>query len=40
VDLSAFRDRFVVDDASGRYWGFFMMEAVRRAWAEEAPPGG
>jgi glyoxylase-like metal-dependent hydrolase (beta-lactamase superfamily II) len=40
VDLSAFRDRFVVDDASGRYWGFFTMEAVRRAWAEEAPPGG
>lgn len=37
VDLSAFRDRFVNDDASARYWPFFMAEAIRRAWDEMEP---
>jgi len=34
VDVSAFRPYFVTDDASGRYWGFFVGEAVARAYAE------
>lgn len=34
ADLDAFRPTFVTDAASERYWGFFMGEAVRRAWEE------
>jgi hypothetical protein len=37
ADLSAFRDTFVTDPPSERYWGFFMTEAVRRAWDEAGP---
>jgi glyoxylase-like metal-dependent hydrolase (beta-lactamase superfamily II) len=36
TDLSPFRDTFVNDSASERYWNFFMAEAVRRAWEEAA----
>jgi glyoxylase-like metal-dependent hydrolase (beta-lactamase superfamily II) len=32
VDLSSFRAGFVTDEVSGRYWDFFMGEAVKRAW--------
>jgi len=39
VDLSSFRERFVVDDAAARYWGFFMSEAIRRAWEETTGNG-
>jgi cyclase len=42
ADVSSFRDRFVTDDASARYWDFFIGEAVRRAWnetpTEKRPP--
>jgi glyoxylase-like metal-dependent hydrolase (beta-lactamase superfamily II) len=34
IDLSEHRPRFVTDDVSARYWGFFTAEAVRRAWEE------
>lgn len=34
ADVTEFRDRFVSDAASARYWDFFIGEAVRRAWAE------
>ena len=34
VDVSALRAHFVTDDASGRYWNFFVGEAVARAHAE------
>ncbi len=34
VDVSALRAHFVTDDASGRYWNFFVGEAVARAHGE------
>lgn len=34
VDVSALRPHFVIDDASARYWNFFVGEAVARAYAE------
>jgi glyoxylase-like metal-dependent hydrolase (beta-lactamase superfamily II) len=34
VDVSALRPHFVTDDASTRYWNFFVGEAVARAHAE------
>ncbi|HKQ61502.1 MAG TPA: MBL fold metallo-hydrolase [Candidatus Polarisedimenticolaceae bacterium] len=37
VDLARFESAFVTDDVSRRYWGFFMGEAVRRAYDEAKP---
>jgi len=37
VDVAAFREYFVTDDAAERYWAFFIPEAVRRAFEEAAP---
>lgn len=34
ASLDAFEKYFVTDDASRRYWGFFMVEAVKRAYQE------
>jgi cyclase len=34
VDVSTLRAHFVTDDASGRYWNFFVGEAVARAHGE------
>ncbi len=34
ANLDAFEKYFATDDASRRYWGFFMVEAVKRAWQE------
>jgi len=39
VDVSAFRGYFVTDDASERYWDFFIPEAVGRAFEEAAGSG-
>ncbi len=36
VDVSALRDHFVTDDASDRYWDFFIGEAITRARDEAA----
>lgn len=38
VDVSAFREYFVTDAASERYWGFFIPEAIGRAFEEAGPP--
>lgn len=34
VNLDAFEKYFVTDEVARRYWGFFMVEAVKRAWQE------
>jgi glyoxylase-like metal-dependent hydrolase (beta-lactamase superfamily II) len=39
ADLMEFRDWFVNDDASARYWPFFTAEGVRRAWEEARNAG-
>lgn len=36
VDVTALHDHFVTDDVSGRYWGFFIGEAIARAYDEAA----
>jgi glyoxylase-like metal-dependent hydrolase (beta-lactamase superfamily II) len=38
VDVEPFEKYFVTDDASRRYFNFFMVEAVQRAYDEAKPP--
>ncbi len=39
ANLDVYEKYFVTDDASRRYWGFFMVEAVKRAYQEARGAG-